>query len=490
MRLLSLLLSLLITLTFAQYSQGLELPETSLKKPKLAPEKSVSTFIPSEAAQGEGLAVNVIYPTKPRYKEGAPVVVVAPGGEAASGLEFSTHASQSGFLEVRFAFPGGGKPGFASSGIYDYRGLMSQQALRDVLLFAAGKLRDSQGRTIASLVRMPVFNKNVALIGWSNGGNVATITLAKYAAQLPFVNQLVFYESPLGSMFYPPVLGSSQDLLQNPHYRQGSAATGNCLIDFRKLCFEPGTQKNPGSHKKLGQPEIKGVVFFDENGNKKWDEESEFAIPYCCDVGLEKQIYPPAVTIALAKSGLFKSVKEWPKTIANLSESEAYFNERDGSLYLKQLGSAMPNLFVCVIGTRMDHLQRQADHPHIPLNYNAWLTNKVKFVRLNPDPYYIGAAAEMNSANFSDNKPGASVDADALDSALEPEGLIPDYLFVDAAVAELSDRKKTGNLAATLTAPIVAYKPLVDTASGAPALAVGAKGGATAKAGTSPIKTK
>lgn len=490
MRLLSLLLTLLITFTFVPYSQAINLPETSLKKPTLAPEKSVSTYIPSETAPGEGLAVNVIYPTKPRYKEGAPVVVVAPAGETASGLEFSTHASQVGFIEVRFAFPGGGKRGFASSGIYDFRGLMSQQALRDVLLFAAGKIRDTQGRTIASLVPVTVFNKNVSLIGWSNGGNIATITLAKFAETLPFVNQLVYYESPLGSMFYPAVLGSSQDLLQNPHYRQGSAATGNCLVDYRKLCFEPGVQKNPGAHKKLGQPEIKGVVFFDENGNKKWDEELEFAIPYCCDIGLEKQIYPPAVTIALVKSGLFKDLKEWPKTVATLHESEAYFHERDGSLYLKQLATAMPNLFVCVVGTRLDHLQRQPDHPHIPLNYNGWLQHKVKFVRLNPDPLYIGSIAEMNGANFPDNKPGASIDADALESALEPEGLIPDYVFVDAAIAELSDRKKSGNLAPSLTAPIVVYKPITDTAGGAPAVAVGPKGTATAKAGASATKTK
>jgi hypothetical protein len=291
-------------------------------------------------------------------------------------------------------------------------------------------------------------------------------------------------------MFYPTILGGSHDLLQNRHYRLGSAATGNCLVDYRKLCFEATTQKAPGAHKKLGQPEIKGVVFFDENGNKTWDEELEFALPYCCDIGLEKQIYPPAVTIALVKSGMFKTAKEWPKTIANLAESEAYFHERDGSLYLKELAHEMPNLLVCVIGTRLDHLQRQPDHPHIPLNYNGWLEHKVKFVRLNPDPQYVGAIAEMNAANFTDNKPGASIDADELDLALEPEGLVPDYVYVDAAIAELADRKKTGNLAATLAAPIVTYKPVTDTAGGASAVAVGTKGSSAAKTGGTPAKAK
>jgi hypothetical protein len=455
MQFICLLLSLFIALSMTSIASAVDVPETSLKKPELVPEKSVSTFIPSEAAPGHGLAVNVIYPAKPRYKEGAPVVVVAPGGEGASGLEFSTHAAQAGFCEVRFAFPGGGKPGFASAGIYDYRGLFSQQALRDVLLFAGGKLKDTHGRTIDKLVPVPVVTKDVGLIGWSNGGNIAVITLAKFAQQLPFVGTLTFYESPMGSMFYPPMLGGSQDLMVNRHYRQGSAATGKCIVDYQKLAYQEKGQRSPGAHRKVGQPEIPGIVFYDENGNKEWDEELEFAFPYCCDVGLEKQIYPPHVTLALRNIINGK----WPKYVATLAESQAYFDERDGSLFFKELAKAMPNLFICVVGTRLDHLQRQPDHPHIPLNYNAWLTHKIKFVRLNPDPNYVSAIAGMNAVNFTDNKPGTEIDAAELDAHLEPEGYIPDYVFVEAAIAELSDRKKTGNLTPYLVAPLVAYSP-------------------------------
>jgi len=444
-----------VAIVLAPIGLTAELPKASINKPVLVPEKSISTFIPSETAPGQGLAVNVIYPNKPRYSEGAPVVVVAPGGEAASGLQFSTHAAQSGFAEVRFAFPGGGNPGFASSGIYDNRGLLSQQALRDVLLFAAGKTKDTQGRSISKLLPVPVATKQIGLIGWSNGGNIATITLSKYAPQLSFLQFLVFYESPLGSMFYPPMLGGAQDLFQNRHYRQGSAATGQCLVDYRKIAYQPKGHKSPGSHKKLGQPEIEGIVFFDENANQQWDEEREFALPYCCDVGLEKQIYPPNVTVALKRSGLFK--EKWPKNIAGLAESEAYFHERDGSLFLRDVAKAMPNLFVCVIGTQLDHLQRQADHPHIPLNYNVWLTSKVRFVRLNPDPHYVGVISGMNSANFTDNKPNASVDAAEVDAHLEPEGLIPDYVFVQSAIAELADRKRANNVISVLIAPLVNY---------------------------------
>lgn len=484
MRTISLISSVFILLAFAPLATAIDFPEASLKRQALVPEKSVSTYIPSQTAPGQGLAVNVIYPKKPRYPEGAPVVVVAPGGESASGLEFSTHAAQAGFAEVRFAFPGGGKSGFASSGIYDFRGLLSQQALRDVILFAAGKSKDTQGRTIGKLVPVPIANKTVGLLGWSNGGNIAVITLAKYAAQLPFVGFLAFYESPLGSMFYPPMLGGAHDLVQNPHYRQGSGATGQILVDYRKLSYQATGQKTPGEHKKLGQPEIRGVVFFDENANKQWDEEIEFAMPYCCDVGLDKQIYPPSVTLALSKSGLFK--QKWPNTVATMAESQAYFNERDGSLFLKEVAKAMPNLFICVVGTQLDHLQRQPDHPHIPLNYNSWLANKVRFVRLNPDANYVRAVAAMSAYNFTDNKPGASVDAAELDSLLEPEGLVPDYVYVESAIAELADRKRVNNVTTILTAPLVTYS----AASTNPAVAAATHGSTAGKQPVIPRSTK
>src|SRR5262249_17790784 len=157
-----------------------------------------STFVASEAAPGKGIAVNVIYPAKPRYPEGAPVAVVVPGGNGSDGLEFSMHAAQAGFAEVRFAFPGGGTASFSSGGIYDNRGLESQQALKDVLLFAAGKTRDVQGKTIGELVPVKVAVGNLGIVGWDNGGNIAMVTLARFADQLQFVGWITFYESPLG----------------------------------------------------------------------------------------------------------------------------------------------------------------------------------------------------------------------------------------------------------------------------------------------------
>jgi hypothetical protein len=714
-----------------------DLPEDSIKIPPMVPEESVSIYLPSDSAPGKGLAVNIIYPKTPRYADGAPVVVVAPGGGGPDGLGFEIHAAQVGFVEVRFAFPGGGHGKFTSSGIYDYRGVESQKALRDVLLFAAGKQRDSEGKQIYDLLPTKVSRNNVGIVGWSNGGNIALVTMYKYADQLQFINWIAFYESPLGSLFFPPNLGGERDLVRNKHYRQGSCATGDCLVDFRGVAYDPFIIRTPGEHKKKGEAEIPGVLYFDENHNGKWDESIEFAFTYACDVGLDKQIYPPELAAALEhsqalvqrvhvspkrkkpkaeKTGLgavllpkdpsrrpidplatppkvpsqsvtestdkfayfgstdlshappaaknrkyyfrpvppdvadqirvdnglaplqkaqsanrfidndetkpqgegggskatsagpsagqneqkggaesasaqasglaatetsgqgkasssqsesemvsasdttkpaaqseatsqpsdgqkiasnqpdkiasaepaqseanstaaapsdekadssdtaqtdapkppepavqkrpmtkkqlydytkfhtmhpiasnlpprktekdlsiYQDMIAWPSCIATLKESEAYFEERDGSLYIAKIIEKFPNLLVMVCATEVDHLQRQIDHPHIALQYNAWLSNKARWLRLNPDFYYMQAASNMNKGNFKNNPPRSPIDASEIVLYLENVGVTPDYVFAEGAIAELADRKRTKNLRAVLTDVICPY---------------------------------
>jgi hypothetical protein len=132
----------------------------------------------------------------------------------------------------------------------------------------------------------------------------------------------------------------------------------------------------------------------------------------------------------------------WPDDVATLKESEAYYEERDGSLYISQVVEKFPNLLVTVIATQVDHLCNQSDHPHIALQYNAWLSSKTRWLRLNPDPLYEGASSGLNPGNFVTNLPKAPIDSSEIVASLEPEGLALDYTFGEAAVAELADRKR------------------------------------------------
>jgi hypothetical protein len=451
-----------------------EMVDSTLKTIPKAPEKSVSTFLKSEAATGQGLALNIVYPEKVRYPEGAPIAVVVPDGDGPNGLNFCMHAPQVGFVEIRFSFPGGRSGIFASGGDVDYRGSDSQLALRDIILFAMGKTKDYQGRTINELVPVKLAQKNLGLVGWSNGGNIALVTMDKFADELAPVSWIAFYESPLGSLFFPSSLGSTTDLLLNRHYRQGSAATGRCLIDFRKLAYEKDTIRNPGIHKKLKEPEVPGVVYYDENGNKKWDESTEFAFNFCLDKDKLKQFYAPDVTAALERHKVFEDDK-WPGSVATLKESETYFQERDGGICIPSVCSKYPELLITVFGSHVDHLQRQPDHPHIVMQYNSWLDNGARWVRLNPEPIYLSQIANMSSRNFVENPPNSPIDASNIADHLEREGMLNEYVFMDAAIAELADRKRSKNINSPLDAVLVNYTngvlvpPLANANSGKPA---------------------
>lgn len=445
---------LLTSITPAFTATAAPIPKPKLKVPELVKEVSVSTYLPSSAAPGKGLAVNVIYPETPRYSEGAPIVVVVPGGQRSDGLAITTHAAQQGFAEVRFAFPGGGTETFGSTGNYDSRGPICQMALKDVLLFALGKTSDYQGRTIKHLVPTTLATNNVGITGWSNGGNIALVTLGKYAKELKDVSWICFFESPIGPLFYPANLGGAQDQFVNKHYREGSSATGQVLVDWRKIAYQPNAQKMIGEHRKVGEPEIEGVVFFDDNRNGIWDETQEFALSYATDSGLEKQFYPPEATKALLRFKIDPG--GWAK-VANPEESENYFNERDGSLYINDICQAYPNLLVTIVGTQIDHYQRQNDHPHIGYLYNAFLTKKIRFLCLNPDPRYVAKIANMNVGNFVDNKVSTPLDASNMDAHMEPEGIVPDYVYTEAAIAELADRKRNSAYTELAKAPLIPY---------------------------------
>ncbi len=567
------------------------IPEDSTKVLPLAPEQSVSTFLPSTSAPGNGLAVNIIYPKKPRYKEGAPIAVVIPGGDAPSGLNLCIHGAQAGFIELRFSFPGGGVGAFKSGGYNDYRGAKSQKALRDILLFAAGNGEDFRHRKIADLVPIKLSNNNIGIVGWSNGGNIALVTMEKYSTDLGFISWLALYECPLGSLFFPPALGSAHDFILNSHYRQGSAATGHCLIDFRKLAWQADAHQNPGIHKKLGEPDLPGVIYFDDNQNGKWDETIEYAFNYCLDRGLNKQIYPPDITSAMERLNIFNPaankttstpvaaaisttasttanatastttntpsqnstatsatntvstngsnsantaarpkttqmgqkpppdvadrvydlfkaagqwrknverngiintlsfnqnkvrplptktpaiekdsvtaktyiidkkeiLKNWPPSVATLDESEAYFQERDGSLSIAAICSSYPHLLITILASQVDHLQSQPDHPHIVLQYNAWLDNNAHWVRLNPESIYLMSLANMGKSNFVQKEPNTPIEATDIVDYLEPAGAIKDYVYADATIAELADRYQFKKLDSPLIEPIYNY---------------------------------
>jgi|GEM_PF-5626810 len=120
------------------------------------------------------LAVRIFAPSnlsEARYAEGAPVMVFATGGESAGTLSSQIGRAED-VIRIVFLYPGGRdtSSGRQSGGTYDYRGANSNLAVRDVILYAAGVLRDNQNRTIDQVVPVPVLHNNIGIFGSSNGG--------------------------------------------------------------------------------------------------------------------------------------------------------------------------------------------------------------------------------------------------------------------------------------------------------------------------------
>jgi hypothetical protein len=145
-----------------------------------------------------------------RYPEGAPVLVWGAGGVEVKGLDHDLPASVDDIIIITFVFPGGEDPwaGRRSDGVYDYRGPNCIAALRDVILYAAGELTDSLGRTIDDIVPVPVLHDNIGLEGVSNGGNIIVAVAALHGDDLAgHLRYIIQWETPVSSQVATRDLG-------------------------------------------------------------------------------------------------------------------------------------------------------------------------------------------------------------------------------------------------------------------------------------------
>ncbi len=418
--------TLMLTLTALMLLSYLPQPEAaSASPPEALPEEyGPYTFekyyyyifwVPCSSAGDEGVVVRAVFPKEPRYPGGAPIAIYVCGGVKPGFLGFyDPDWDPKGMIWLNFIFPGGSQEvrvsasqvlSVKSGGEYDYRGDACLDALRAVIRFAQGEIRNGAGKLISDYADYPVLTDNIGLYGSSYGGVTAALTLARYGSELHGVKYIVFYESPPTSFLATTDLGRVGDDpdpetdgdgdglpwndYRNRQYVEGSCTETACTIDFSNLRYDSTVGfylDNNGD----GIPTYQGNLpnpstDIDGDGVLEADEDFIFT-PWRVVLGGElRKVYSRLVIEAAAERGLLERL---PPQVMNVEETEDFWSWRELGPHYDDLAEKASWLRIMQLGFLKEHMCPSPDYPNIVVNYNGFKSRGF-WVRLNPDKCYL-----------------------------------------------------------------------------------------------------
>ncbi len=480
----------LISILMAVLSLADSTPVSAAMAPRTTPVKidvdlpSTSTNTPPTGT----LALRIFAPATPagaRYPQGAPVVVYVQGGSGAGSLKTPLLGADD-VIRIAFLFPGGTDlaTGRSSDGTYDYRGPDSIAALRDVTLYAAGLLTDSDGHTIDDVVPVNVLHDNIGFYGSSNGGNISVVTADLFGADLNgYLKYIVQWESPVSSQMAVVDLGPFREECtsppkvtlptENPWYDPTGYTPLTVTVDYSAIAFNT-TTSSP-------------LVYLDGNGDGSYTTVPDGANPGCFtpdlngdgvlttteDVPLgsyddgSRYYFSAPATKAMQDQGIFTS---WPVTIANVSQANAWWGLREAVQHYAGAVSKNADLEGMVLASVGDHVQIASDKPHIHQAFDGW-DDAGDWVKINPARSYAVAVnpALSSRTDLPDNAANTPpADWTDVTGYAFPDGLENDYAV--AAVHEMADRAHAaGTPTATPTATATTPPAATATATSGPA---------------------
>lgn len=403
------------------------------------------------------LAVRISAPSLPgdaRYRDGAPVVIWVAGGFEPGSLGHQLPPTTNDVVIITFLFPGGNDPpsGRRSAGVYDQRGPDSIVALRDVIRYAAGQLRDARGRTIDEVVPVPVIHSNIGLIGSSNGGNIVVAVAAEHGDELVgYLRYIIQWESPVSSQITTFDLGgprlecpgNQRQALRavNPRYRGYGLLELD--VDYSQLAYNPADLVN--------------AVFFDGNGDRRYTTvinpangcrtpdlnlngvlELNEDFPLTTIAAGNKRAYSRPVTQALSDRRVFGS--NWPANLLTVAEANSFWDLREAARLYARAVRRIPGLEGMVLASVEDHVQVVPDHPHIRQAFEGWM-NAGGWVQINPSrSYLLRVDPSLSAASIPDNAANTPpTDWADRNAYCVPESLRTETLQL-AAVYQMADR--------------------------------------------------
>lgn len=414
--------------------------------------------VPSKSAGPEGLLVRISPPTRGRYPQGAPIAVhMIANRPNVTGSRACL--SERGFIDVGFLCPGG-EYRDADGRLWKSGGAVVNQSsaqecvepLGDVLSFATGNLRSREGKSIQDYVPgVRAMTENAGVIGWSFGGNLSVLAMARYGDRFPNLKWYASWETPI---LGPVDDGRGTRYEPNPFYNSQTDE-----IDFTRLRYSrdmpvwvwPVIGLRP-------QPDWpRGGLFLDGDGNGQFSRDVDFAFWVDLELGPPfKVFYSPMVTRRALQQKIFGGA--WPAHIATLEDVEARWD--DALRQIPQVARRFPRLAVLVFESQEHHIAGfgGARHVNAVAQVNAWLSARARWVRFSPDIHYLAQVMGKPSSRTAQYPAMKALDVKTIADLLEPEaerGGPTDGQAISAVVCELADRTQFDNWAPNLSRALV-----------------------------------
>lgn len=417
---------------------------------------------------GGTLAVRVHAPTaaQARYPAGAPVVIIVTGGDDIGKLRYTPPQSGNDLIVLTFLFPGGQDASSErrSDGVYDHRGTACIAALRDVIRYAAGELRDTQGRTIDDLLAVAVLHDNIGLLALSNGGNIAIAVAAQHGRMLAgALRYVVQWETPVSSQAVTADMGQvrlqcppgvdGRNAYVNPRYRGYGPLIWD--VDLSDLAYDPAGNvrvfhdgTGDGRYTTVLDPRS-GCRTPDLDLNGRMSLTEDWLLSAFSDDA--KHYYSRPVAQALVAQHVITGT--WPADIGTPAETAAYYWDMREAvrLYAAALTN-IPDLQGMVLASVKDHVQSAPDKPHIHQAYDGFRKAAGLWTRLNPDRVYIQTLDPAAPSGMFPDNPANSEPVDWLGvrTWAHPTSSQSARIVPLAAIAEMADRTRADEWCANL----------------------------------------
>jgi len=312
----------------------------------------------------------------------------------------------------------------------DARGADSRAALARVLQYAAGERNDDDDCLLTDRLSTGAA-PYVALAGFSNGGNIVWATAGDADLDIPVLNGVATFETPLAAGL---ILGEAGTVVNpNPRFDANACAFDedlhlSCPFDLNPLRFAGDeTCDRPG-----------GCLFIDANGSDIL-EPGERVIGAVLDPLSDRYVQSPWVTAAAETADIL------PGNRATFEESRVFWATREATQNMAAAARRFPQLGGIATGTAVDHVLNDLSTPvHIIGMVSAMQASGVDWTRLHPAAKYMeDIHGDLRPwVQYPANEP---IHLDTPGLKMEPEDNqdVRGTDYLSAAVAELLDRSRT-----------------------------------------------